>query len=144
MPLVITHGIFLRFLLIDILLGDRFGPADAARLWQMRTVNCGLSAFDFACATGRPSTTTRTTGNARCGWSRWAADRSRRYSQASSSRRRAISAACRAEGVELLGRLQVALELATNAPALSSKARPLWASSAEPADEHGGEDAAAP
>ena len=47
MPLVVTHGIFLRFLLIDILLGDRFGPADAARLWQMRTANCGLSAFDF-------------------------------------------------------------------------------------------------
>ena len=46
-PLVVTHGIFLRFLLIDILLGDRFGPADAARLWQLRTVNCGLSAFDF-------------------------------------------------------------------------------------------------
>lgn len=46
-PLVITHGIFLRFLLIDILLGDQFGPAEAARLWQLRTVNCGLSAFDF-------------------------------------------------------------------------------------------------
>lgn len=46
-PLVITHGILLRFLLIDILLGDRFGPADAARLWQLRTVNCGLSVFDF-------------------------------------------------------------------------------------------------
>jgi len=47
MPLVITHGILLRFILIDVLLGDRFGPSDAARLWQMRTVNCGLSAFDF-------------------------------------------------------------------------------------------------
>jgi probable phosphoglycerate mutase len=46
-PLVITHGILLRFLLIDILLGDRFRPADAARLWQLRTVNCGLSVFDF-------------------------------------------------------------------------------------------------
>jgi broad specificity phosphatase PhoE len=47
MPLVVTHGIFLRFLLIDIIMGDRFGPADAARLWQLRTVNCGLSVFDF-------------------------------------------------------------------------------------------------
>ena len=46
-PLVVTHGIFLRFLLIDVLLGDRFGPADVARLWQLRTVNCGLSAFDY-------------------------------------------------------------------------------------------------
>jgi broad specificity phosphatase PhoE len=49
-PLVVTHGILLRFILIDILLGDRFGPADAARLWQMRTVNCGLSAFDYRVA----------------------------------------------------------------------------------------------
>ena len=47
-PLVVTHGIFLRFLMIDVLLGDRFGPADAARLWQLRTVNCGLSVFDYA------------------------------------------------------------------------------------------------
>jgi len=46
-PLIVTHGIFLRFLLADIIFGDRFGPADAARLWQMRSVNCGLSAFDY-------------------------------------------------------------------------------------------------
>jgi len=46
-PLIVTHGIFLRFLLIDILLGDGFGPQDAARLWQLRTVNCGLSVFDY-------------------------------------------------------------------------------------------------
>jgi len=46
-PLVVTHGIFLRFLLIDILLSDRFGPRDAGRLWQLRTVNCGLSVFDY-------------------------------------------------------------------------------------------------
>lgn len=45
-PLVVTHGIFLRFFLIDTLLRDGFGPADAGRLWQMRTVNCGLSIFD--------------------------------------------------------------------------------------------------
>jgi len=47
MPLVVTHGILLRFILVDIVMGDRFGPADAARLWQLRTVNCGLSIFDF-------------------------------------------------------------------------------------------------
>lgn len=47
-PLVVTHGIFLRFMLIDTLLGDSFGPGDAARLWQMRTVNCGLSVFEHA------------------------------------------------------------------------------------------------
>ena len=46
-PIVVTHGIFLRFLLIEVLLGDRFQPGDAGRLWQMRTVNCGLSVFDY-------------------------------------------------------------------------------------------------
>ena len=46
-PLVVTHGIFLRFLLVDIVMGQGFGPGDAARLWQLRTVNCGLSIFDF-------------------------------------------------------------------------------------------------
>lgn len=45
-PLAVTHGIFLRFMLIDTLLGDDFGPGGAARLWQMRTVNCGLSVFE--------------------------------------------------------------------------------------------------
>jgi broad specificity phosphatase PhoE len=46
-PLVVTHGIFLRFLWEDAVLGDAFGPAQAARLWQLRSVNCGLSALDF-------------------------------------------------------------------------------------------------
>ncbi len=46
-PLVVTHGIFLRFLWVDAIFEGAFGPAQAARLWQMRTVNCGLSAMDF-------------------------------------------------------------------------------------------------
>jgi broad specificity phosphatase PhoE len=44
--LAVSHGIFLRFFLIDSLLEDRFVARDAQRLWQLRTVNCGLSVFE--------------------------------------------------------------------------------------------------
>jgi broad specificity phosphatase PhoE len=43
--LAVSHGIFARFFLIDSLLGERFRAADVHRLWHLRTVNCGLSAF---------------------------------------------------------------------------------------------------
>jgi broad specificity phosphatase PhoE len=46
--LAVSHGIFARFFLIDSLLKDRFGAADVQRLWQLRTVNCGLSVFEPA------------------------------------------------------------------------------------------------
>jgi broad specificity phosphatase PhoE len=45
-PLVVTHGLFLRFLLFDSLLGDEFGPRHAGRLWYVRSVNCGVSVFE--------------------------------------------------------------------------------------------------
>jgi broad specificity phosphatase PhoE len=45
-PLVVTHGIFLRFFLFDSLLGDAFGPDQAARLWFLRSLNCGVSVFE--------------------------------------------------------------------------------------------------
>jgi probable phosphoglycerate mutase len=45
LPLVVTHGLFLRFYLFDSLLGDRIGPADAPLLWRARSLNCGLSIF---------------------------------------------------------------------------------------------------
>ena len=44
--LAVSHGIFARFFLFDSLFGDRFGAHDVHRLWNLRTVNCGLSAFD--------------------------------------------------------------------------------------------------
>lgn len=44
--LAVSHGIFLRFFLFDSLLEDRFRADDVARLWQLRTVNCGLSVFE--------------------------------------------------------------------------------------------------
>jgi broad specificity phosphatase PhoE len=45
-PLIVTHGLFLRFFLFDSLLGDVFTPALAPRLWRVRSVNCGVSVFE--------------------------------------------------------------------------------------------------
>jgi broad specificity phosphatase PhoE len=45
-PLIVTHGLFLRFFLFDSLLGDAFGPDQADRLWYVRSVNCGVSVFE--------------------------------------------------------------------------------------------------
>jgi broad specificity phosphatase PhoE len=42
----VTHGIFLRFLLADILWEDRFRAADVQRLWLLRTINGGISLFE--------------------------------------------------------------------------------------------------
>ena len=44
-PLLVTHGIFIRFFLLDSVLGEEFVPAMAARIWQLGSVNCGLSTF---------------------------------------------------------------------------------------------------
>jgi probable phosphoglycerate mutase len=43
--IAVTHGIFLRFFLCDSLLGDLFGAGLAKRLWQLRSINCGISVF---------------------------------------------------------------------------------------------------
>ena len=45
--LAVSHGIFTRFFLFHSLLEERFRAADVHRLWHLRTVNCGLSAFDI-------------------------------------------------------------------------------------------------
>ncbi len=44
--LIVTHGIFSRFFLLDSLLGEQFEPSLAPRLWNLRTRNCGLSVFE--------------------------------------------------------------------------------------------------
>jgi probable phosphoglycerate mutase len=44
--LAVSHGIFTRFFLFHSLLEERFRASDVHRLWHLRTVNCGLSAFD--------------------------------------------------------------------------------------------------
>ncbi len=54
--LAVSHGIFMRFFAIHTLLGDRFGPGDVATLWQLRTANCGLCAFEHGPpGTGNPA-----------------------------------------------------------------------------------------
>jgi broad specificity phosphatase PhoE len=45
-PLVVSHGLFLRFFLFDSLLGDAFGPGQVQQLWYVRSVNCGVSVFE--------------------------------------------------------------------------------------------------
>lgn len=46
LPLIVSHGIFLRFFLFDTLLGDAFGPEGIEQLWRARSLNCGLSIFE--------------------------------------------------------------------------------------------------
>ena len=44
-PLLVGHGIFIRFFLLDSVLGDRFAPPMAAGIWNLASHNCGLSLF---------------------------------------------------------------------------------------------------
>ncbi|HEX4669072.1 MAG TPA: histidine phosphatase family protein [Solirubrobacterales bacterium] len=45
LPLVVGHGIFIRFFLLDSILGDEFAPPMAAGIWNLGSHNCGLSLF---------------------------------------------------------------------------------------------------
>jgi len=45
LPLLVTHGIFTRFFLLDSVLGERFEAPMAAGLWNLGSHNCGLSTF---------------------------------------------------------------------------------------------------
>lgn len=47
LPLLVTHGIFTRFFLLDSVLGDRFEAEMAAGLWNLGSHNCGLSVFSY-------------------------------------------------------------------------------------------------
>jgi broad specificity phosphatase PhoE len=44
-PLLVTHGIFARFFLLDSLLAGAFTEETAARIWRLGSLNCGLSTF---------------------------------------------------------------------------------------------------
>jgi broad specificity phosphatase PhoE len=46
-PLLVTHGIFLRFFLLDSVLGDGFSAPMAAGIWSLGSHNCGLSTFAY-------------------------------------------------------------------------------------------------
>ena len=58
LPLVVSHGIFIRFFLLDSVLGAEFAPPMAGRIWQLASLNCGLSVF----ARGEYSDPTRRRG----------------------------------------------------------------------------------
>jgi broad specificity phosphatase PhoE len=45
LPLLVGHGIFIRFFLLDAMLGDEFAPPMAAGIWNLGSCNCGLSTF---------------------------------------------------------------------------------------------------
>ena len=47
LPLLVTHGIFTRFFLLDSILGDSFEASMAAGLWNLGSHNCGLSTFAY-------------------------------------------------------------------------------------------------
>ncbi len=48
----VSHGILLRFLLVECLLGGEFRAEQVMRLWQLGTVNCGVSVFEHAAPDG--------------------------------------------------------------------------------------------
>jgi broad specificity phosphatase PhoE len=45
LPLLVTHGIFTRFFLLDSVLGASFEAPMAAGIWNLGSHNCGLSVF---------------------------------------------------------------------------------------------------
>jgi ribonuclease H / adenosylcobalamin/alpha-ribazole phosphatase len=45
--IAVSHGIFLRFFLISVILVDGFGPSQVQRLWQLESVNCGICSFEY-------------------------------------------------------------------------------------------------
>lgn len=61
LPLLVTHGIFTRFFLLDSVLGDAFEAPMAAGIWNLGSHNCGLSTF--ACGESRDPL-----GNPITGW----------------------------------------------------------------------------
>jgi probable phosphoglycerate mutase len=46
--LAVSHGIFLRFFFAEVLLGDEFSADQVRRLWQLGSVNCGISVFEHS------------------------------------------------------------------------------------------------
>jgi len=45
LPLLVTHGIFTRFFLLDSVLGDEFRAEMAGGAWNLGSHNCGLTTF---------------------------------------------------------------------------------------------------
>jgi glucosyl-3-phosphoglycerate phosphatase len=47
LPLLVTHGIFTRFFLLDSVLGERFEAPMAGGAWNLGSHNCGLTTFAY-------------------------------------------------------------------------------------------------
>ena len=47
-PLLVSHGILIRFFLLDSVLAEEFAAPMAGRIWHLRSHNCGLSEFEPA------------------------------------------------------------------------------------------------
>jgi broad specificity phosphatase PhoE len=45
LPLLVCHGILIRFLLFDSLVGDEFTAERGGEIWKLRTSNCALTTF---------------------------------------------------------------------------------------------------
>jgi broad specificity phosphatase PhoE len=45
LPLLVSHGIFIRFFLFDSVFGEEFVASMAGQVWQLGSHNCGLSVF---------------------------------------------------------------------------------------------------
>lgn len=45
LPLLVTHGIFTRFFLLDAMLGERFEESLLPEIWHLASANCGLTTF---------------------------------------------------------------------------------------------------
>ncbi|HEY2715143.1 MAG TPA: histidine phosphatase family protein [Solirubrobacterales bacterium] len=44
-PLLVNHGIFVRFFLLDAMLGERFEESMLLQIWHLASSNCGLTTF---------------------------------------------------------------------------------------------------
>ena len=44
-PLLVSHGIFTRFFLLDAMLGERFEEFEPLQMWHLASSNCGLTTF---------------------------------------------------------------------------------------------------
>jgi broad specificity phosphatase PhoE len=44
--IAVSHGIFLRFFLMEVLLSDEFRAHQVRRLWQLASMNCGICGFE--------------------------------------------------------------------------------------------------
>jgi broad specificity phosphatase PhoE len=45
--IAVSHGIFLRFFLLRVVLGDDFQAGQVRRLWQLASLNCGICGFEY-------------------------------------------------------------------------------------------------